>query len=100
MAPGYNKFDAFCQQAGMNQSSNELIIRSTDVVTHDKDETCQETRNTGVSHLTQLLGGREGFLVVIKQMILYEDGPNNLFERFKLRDKSCDYYCCYCCVYG
>ena len=28
-----------------------------------------------------------------------EDGPNNLFERFELRDKSCDYYCCYCCVW-
>ena len=38
--------------------------------------------------------------MVIKQTILYEDGPNDLFERFKLRDKSCDYYCCYCCVKG
>ena len=28
-----------------------------------------------------------------------EDGPNNLFERFELRDKNCDCYCCYCCVW-
>ena len=38
--------------------------------------------------------------MVVKANDPNEDGPNDLFERFKLRDKSCDYYCCYCCVKG
>ena len=40
-------------------------------ITPSSDIHCQETKNTGVSHLSQLLGGREGFLVVVnKQTIL------------------------------
>ena len=35
-----------------------------------EEAACQETVNSGVSYLSQLLGGREGFLKVIKQTIL------------------------------
>ena len=61
---------------------------------------CQKPQNHRDFHLLQLLGGQEDFLMVIKQTILYEDGPNDLFERYELRDKSCGYYCCYCVCEG
>ena len=39
-----------------------------------------------------------GFSKGNKAKDLKDDGANNLFERFELKDKSCDYYFCYCCV--
>ena len=60
---------------------------------------CQKPQNHRDFHLSQLLGGREGFPNGSnKANNPNEDGPNDLFERYELRDKSCDYYCCYCCV--
>ena len=44
---------------------------------------CQETVNTGISHFLQLLGGQEGFLMVIKQTILTRTVP-----KIYLRDTS------------
>ena len=38
--------------------------------------------------------------MVIKANDPNKDGPNDLFERFELRDKSCGYYCCYYWVKG
>ena len=45
---------------------------------------CQKSKNQRDFHLMQLLGGWGD---ISKRS--YKDSPNNLFERFQLRDKSC-----------
>ena len=46
---------------------------------------CQKPQNHRDFHLSQLLGGREGFPSGNKANDPNEDGPNDLFERYELR---------------
>ena len=72
--------------ASPSRVSGGLCTSSDDVVpggVHHRYEDCQETRNTGVSHLSQLLGGQEGFPNGNMQTILTRTVPT-----IYLRDSS------------
>ena len=80
MLPNYKQKK--CKELGVNLNAvNQALLNlRTDTKSFGK---CQETVNTGVSHLSRLLGGREGFLTVINQTILTRTVPT-----IYLRDSS------------